>query len=93
MTRARNPLFGDHLLKDRRLEDAEPDPQPDTDHDEAEPERDAPSPAQELRPRQPAERQDRKIGEEEAHRSAELRPSRDEPVIFARSRPFHRQQN
>ena len=82
MTRARNPLFGDHLLKDRRLEDAEPDPQPDTDHDEAEPERDAPSPAQELRPRQPAERQDRKIGEEETGWPANLRPRRNQPAIL-----------
>src|SRR6516225_7785428 len=70
--RAGDALLGEHLLKDRRLENAEPDPQPNGDHDEAQPERDAPAPAEKLVARQLTERQDHKVGEEEAHRSAKL---------------------
>jgi hypothetical protein len=82
---ARNPLLGNDLLEDRRLEDAEPDPQTNPDHDDAQQERHAPAPAQELVARQFAERQDREVGEEKAGRSAELRPGRDEPMVFARA--------
>jgi len=89
----RDPLVRDYLAEDRRLEDAEPDPQPNSHHDEAQPERDAPSPAQELIPRHLTERQDREVREEETCRPAKLRPRRDEPAIFARAGPFHRQQH
>src|SRR5262249_48263891 len=43
--------------------------------------------------RQLTERQDHEVGEEEARRSAKVRPRRDDPVIFTRTRPFHRQQD
>src|ERR1700731_3952642 len=91
--RARHPLLRDYLPEDRRLEDAEPDPQPNSHHNKAEPERDAPSPAQELIPRHLTERQDRQVCEKETRRPAKLRPRSDEPAIFARACPFHRQQD
>ncbi len=43
-------FFVEHLLEDRRFEDAEPDPQPDPHHDDADEERDAPAPHQERSP-------------------------------------------
>src|ERR1700730_19471128 len=92
-TGARHPLLRDYLPEDRRLEDAEPDEHPNSHHNKAEPERDAPSPAQELIPRHLTERQDRQVCEKETRRPAKLRPRSDEPAIFARACPFHRQQD
>jgi hypothetical protein len=92
-TGARDSLLRDHLPEDRRLEDAEPDPQANSHHDKAQPERHPPPPAQELFARHPAERQDCEIGEEETRRPTKLRPGREEPAIFARARPLHRQQH
>jgi hypothetical protein len=48
---------------------------------------------QQLVARQLTESQDHEVGEEEARRSAKLRPRRDDPVIFVRPRPFRRQQD
>ena len=85
-------LFVDHLLEDGGFENTKPDPQPDPNHDDADQKRDAPPPHQELVPGQPAERQNRQIGQKEPGGRAELRPGCDKTAMFGCSRPFHCQQ-
>src|SRR5579883_2604790 len=90
---ARDPFVGNHFLKYRRFQDAEPDPQSDHDHDQAQPEWHPPPPAQKRRARQSAAGQDRKIGQKETGRPAPLRPRGEQSAVLVRSGPLHRQQH
>ena len=82
----------DQRLEGRRLEDAEPDPQADPDEQDGEGKRYPPTPSGELIPGPRAERQYRKVREEQTARHAELRPRCDEAALVMVTRPFHCQQ-
>jgi hypothetical protein len=79
--------------KDRGLENAEADPKPDGDHDQAQVKRDTPAPGQKPVAGNGAERQHRKVRQEQPGRAAELRPRGDEAAMLVGSRPLHREQH
>src|SRR5207244_943143 len=81
------------LPEHRCLKDAEPNPQTDPNENDGKRERDPPAPGSKLIARPSAERQYRKIGQEETAWDAELRPRGHQAALTMMARPFHRQKH